>query len=281
MKNSILLGDCNLVLPTVPSESVDLTVFSPPYDLIRDYGNNWSFDYKTLGKEIFRVTKDGGMAACVIQDGTKDFAKSTTSFRMCLDWVDNAGFKLFETCIYSRDGRPGGWWNKRFRVDHEYIFLFLKGERPKFFDKTELQIASKNAGKVFRMNARKTDGSVEKQNVDGTYITKDTKCRGTVWNYKTSNTEGNKIKAEHPATYPDKLASDIIKCFSKPGDLILDPMCGSGTTCVIAQNLKRDYLGIEINPDYHPIIEKRLELENVNNQKTSLEEFSVIRELLE
>ena len=142
-------------------------------------------------------------------------------------------------------------------------------------------VPTKNAGKVFRMNGRKTDGTIERQNVDGTYVTKDAKCRGTVWNYRASSGEGNKIKNQHPAPYPDKLASDIIKCFSKPGDLILDPMCGSGTTCVVAQNLKRDYLGIEINPDYHKIIEQRLELENVNNQKTSLEEFSIVRELLE
>ena len=58
---------------------VDLTVFSPPYDGIRDYGKNWTLDYKTLGSELFRATTEGGVCAVVIGDGTKDFAKSLTT----------------------------------------------------------------------------------------------------------------------------------------------------------------------------------------------------------
>jgi len=56
--------------------SIDLTVFSPPYDGIRDYGNDWSFDHKALGSELHRITVDGGVCAVVIGDGTKNFAKS-------------------------------------------------------------------------------------------------------------------------------------------------------------------------------------------------------------
>ncbi|MCW5763418.1 MAG: site-specific DNA-methyltransferase, partial [Phycisphaeraceae bacterium] len=93
------------------------------------------------------------------------------------------------------------------------------------------------------------------------------KCRGTIWNYSTSNTEGNRTKLAHPATYPDKLAEDLIQCFSLPGDLVLDPMCGSGTTAVVAANLDRRFLAIEINPEYVEIIEKRLR-EEVENDAT-------------
>jgi len=106
-RNSILLGDALAVLPSLPVRSVDLTVFSPPYDGIRDYGKDWKLDYKTLGSELFNVTKDGGVCAVVIGDGTKDFAKSLTTFRWAVDWVDRVGWRLFETCIYSRHGNPG------------------------------------------------------------------------------------------------------------------------------------------------------------------------------
>ena len=128
-------SDCLEFLPTVADSSVDLTVFSPPYDGIRDYGKDWTFDYHALGEHLLRIAKEGGICAVVIGDGTRDFAKSLTSFRLAVDWCDNIGWRLFECCIYKRDGNPGAWWTQRFRVDHEYILLFLKGRRPRTFHK--------------------------------------------------------------------------------------------------------------------------------------------------
>ncbi|MCW5764310.1 MAG: hypothetical protein KIT88_13840, partial [Phycisphaeraceae bacterium] len=98
----------------MPDETVDLTVFSPPYDGIRDYSGDWSLDYRTLGDHLLRVTREGGVAAVIIGDGTKNFAKSLTTFRWAVDWVDRAGWKLFECCVYARHGNPGAWWTKRF-----------------------------------------------------------------------------------------------------------------------------------------------------------------------
>lgn len=109
-RDTVLLGDALAILPTLPAESIPLTVFSPPYDGIRDYGKNWSLDYKKLGDELFTLTADGGVCAVVIGDGTKNFAKSLTTFRWAVDWI---GWRLFETCIYSRDGNPGAWWSQR------------------------------------------------------------------------------------------------------------------------------------------------------------------------
>jgi DNA modification methylase len=62
----------------------------------------------------------------------------------------------------------------------------------------------------------------------------------------------------HPAVYPLYIVQELIKLLSKEGDIILDPFCGSGTTCLAAKNLKRRYLGIEINPDYVALSEERL-----------------------
>jgi site-specific DNA-methyltransferase (adenine-specific) len=85
------------------------------------------------------------------------------------------------------------------------------------------------------------------------------KCRGTVWRYSTSNSEGNRLKLQHPATFPDKLAEDLILCFSKPNELVFDPMCGSGTTCVMAKKNNRNFIGIDIAEEYCQIARKRLE----------------------
>ena len=258
MNNTIFNDDALKILPTIPDNYIDLTIFSPPYDGIREYGKDWSFDYKILGSNLLRITKDGGICVVVINDSTKNFAKSLTSFRWCVNWVDSIGWRLFECCIYHRHGNPGAWWKQRFRVDHEYILIFLKGDKPRYFDKSTLMIPSKHAGKMYSGTDRLTNGGFKKIEPK---VVNDMKCRGTLWEYATSNTEGNRTKLEHPATYPDKLAEDLIMCFSKPGDLVLDPMCGSGTTCVMAAKNKRNFIGIEINKDYCNIIEKRINLE--------------------
>jgi site-specific DNA-methyltransferase (adenine-specific) len=251
--NKIFINDTYNILPTLDTNSVDLTIFSPPYDNIREYKNNWNFDYKRLGDELFRITKNGGVICCVISDGTKNFAKSLTSFRLCVDWVDRVGFKMFECCIYSKNGRPGNWWTQRFRVDHEYILIFFKGDRPKYFDKSSLMIPSKHAGKRFSGTQRLTNGSL----IPKSGITKENKCRGTIWYYNSSSSEHNKTKLLHPATYPDKMCEDLILCFSAPNDIVLDPMCGSGTTCITALKHNRQFIGIEISEEYGDIIKNR------------------------
>ncbi len=254
-RDQIVKGDCIEVLKGSPGECVDLTVFSPPYDGIRDYKSNWTLDYQQLGAELLRTTVDGGVCAVVIGDGTKNFAKSLTTFRWTVDWCDRVGWKLFECCVYHRHGNPGAWWSQRFRVDHEYILIFFKGKRPRVFDKEPLMIDSKHAGKVFSGTDRLTNGRFKK--IAPTAVNPK-KCRGTVWTMPTSNTEGNRLKLKHPATYPDRLASDLIQCFSAPGDLVLDPMAGSGTTCVAAGQLGRHYLGIEISEEYAEIARQRV-----------------------
>ncbi|MCX7976670.1 MAG: site-specific DNA-methyltransferase [Bellilinea sp.] len=256
--NQIIQADCLKELAAFPAESVDLSLFSPPYDDIRDYKKNWRFDFETLGKELFRVTKEGGVAVVVIGDATRNFAKTLTSFRLAVNWVDQIGWKLFETVIYKRDGNPGAWWNTRFRVDHEYVFIFFKGQKPKTFHKEHLMVPSKHAGKIYTGTDRLTNGGfkgIQPKAVNPL------KCRGTVWQYATSNTEGNRLKLQHPATFPDKLAEDLILCFSNPGDIVLDPMCGSGTTCVMARKNYRNFIGIEISEEYCEIARKRLEVE--------------------
>jgi DNA modification methylase len=256
--NSVTCGDALAVLSRLPSESIDLTVFSPPYDSVRDYNGNWVLDYSRLGKEIHRVTSDGGVCAVVIGDGTKNFAKSLTTFRWAVDWVDNGGWKLFESCIYSRHGNPGAWWSKRFRVDHEFILIFFKGPRLRVFDKASLMVESKHSGKIFSGTDRLTSGGLKKITPRAVNAMK---CRGTIWSYSASNTEGNRLKLQHPATFPDRLAEDIIRCFSVADDVVLDPMCGSGTTCVVASNLGRQFVGIDVNQEYVDIANSRLAAE--------------------
>ena len=111
-----------------------LTVTSPPYDKIRDYNKDWTLDLPSIGDALFQCTVTGGLVALVMQDSSLDGAKTLTSFSTVIEWC-RRGWRLFECVIWHRDGSPGAWWNHRFRVDHEYIFLFLKGQRPRVFSK--------------------------------------------------------------------------------------------------------------------------------------------------
>ncbi len=252
--DSIICGDCVEGMRMLPSESIDLVVTSPPYDGLRDY-HGFDVDLHATGKEVHRVLKTGGVAVVVIQDQTKDFAKTLTSFRTIIDWCDNIGFRLFETVIYRKNGTEGAWWKQRFRVDHEYMPIFLKGRKPQYFNKEPLNVPSKHAGRVMTGFAnRHTNGKT------GPSVTKQinpTKCRGTIWNYLMAG-DKNPIKRKHPAPFPDQIPHDFIQCFCPSDGVVLDPFMGSGSTAVAAKLLKRHYLGFEISEEYCRIAEERI-----------------------
>jgi DNA modification methylase len=252
--NTIQCMDCVEGMRRLPDHCVDLVVTSPPYDGIREY-NGFHFDLHATGEEVFRVLKEGGIAVMVIQDQTKNFAKSLTSFKTIIDWCDTVGFKLFECVIYRKHGTEGAWWTSRFRVDHEYIPIFLKGERPRYFDKEPLKVPSKHGGKVMTGSGnRRTDGATTKT---VTRPINAMKCRGTVWDYLMAG-DKDKLKQQHPAVFPDKIPYDLINCFSPKGGVVLDPFMGSGSTAVVAKQLGRNFIGFDISKEYCSIAQKRL-----------------------
>lgn len=258
IRDKIIQGDSLEVLKQIPDESVDCVVTSPPYDNLRTYnGNNSSWGehvWKGLIPELYRVLKDGGVVIWVTQDQTKNFRKSGTSFRVAIYFMDK-GFGLFETCIYRKYGSEGAWWTKRFRVDHEYIHIFFKGERPKSFNKEHLKIPSKHGGKTMTGGAsRKYDGTTMKARP---MTINAMKCRGTIWEYLNAG-DKDKLKSQHPATFPNQFAVDAVSCFSKEGDTILDPFMGSGTTGVACKNLGRNFIGIELDKTYFEIAKERI-----------------------
>ncbi|MBI3195881.1 MAG: site-specific DNA-methyltransferase [Ignavibacteriae bacterium] len=246
--------DCVLGLKQLPEQCVDLVVTSPPYDSIRTY-NGYHFDLHATGKELWRVMKEGGIVAVVLQDQTKKFGKSLTTFKTIIDWCDNIGFKLFECVIYRKHGPEGAWWKGRFRVDHEYMPIFLTGEKPQYFNKEPLKVLSKHGGKVMSgSGSRRTDGST---NPTVRRAINEKKCRGTIWDYLMAG-DKDPLKRMHPAPFPDKIPYDFIQCFCPPDGLVLDPFVGSGSTAVAAKKLRRKYIGFDISKEYCRIAERRL-----------------------
>jgi len=257
-ENRLLTGDCLPLLARLPSGSVDLTVTSPPYDDLRRYDAPTPLDLLKLGEALFRVTKDGGVCIVVMGDASRHFAKSLSSFRLALSWCDCAGWCLFETCLYHRHGVPGPWWRTRLRVDHEFILIFFKGKRPKTFRKERLLIPTKHAGEKVARRPYPRRGVA--WGLPPPTIAP-FQCRGTVWPYSASSSERNGVKLGHPATMPDRLAADLIRGFSEPGDLVLDPLMGSGTSVVMAAKLGRRFLGMDASARYVWIARQRMATE--------------------
>ena len=252
--NTIQCIDCVEGMKQLPPNCIDLVVTSPPYDGIRKY-EGFAYDLHATGKEILRILKDGGIAVMVIQDQTKNFAKTLTSFRTIVDWCDNIGFRLFETVIYRKYGSEGAWWVKRFRIDHEYMPIFMKGKRPQYFDKEPLKVRSKHGGKIMTgSGSRRTDGTTNKT---VTRRINETKCRGTIWNYLMAG-DKDPVKRKHPAPFPDKIPYDFIQCFCPPNGIVLDPFVGCGSTAVSAKKLKRQYIGFDICEEYCKLSEERI-----------------------
>lgn len=241
----------------VPDESIDLTVTSPPYDNLRKY-NGFEWDFEALAYELYRVTKPGGVVVWVVGDETKNFCESLTSFKQAIYFVESVGFNLLDTMIYKKKGGPPTYPNlRRYGNIFEYMFVFTKG-KPKTFnpikDRKNRSFGKLNSG----ITARQRDGTTKKVR---DYIPQEFGARFNVWEYDVGKNKDTKdvVALKHPARFPEKLAEDHILSWSNPGDIVLDPFMGSGTTAKMAALNGRFFVGFEISPEYVEISNKRLE----------------------
>lgn len=252
LKNTIICGDCLEVMKDIDSNSIDMVLTSPPYDNLRNY-NGYSFNFEEIAKELFRIIKDGGVVVWIVGDATINGSETGTSFKQAL-YFKEIGFNLHDTMIYQKNSSPFPD-NSRYNSIFEYMFIFSK-EKPSTINLIKdrknrwLQSFGKSSN-------RQKDGSIKKKEK---IIVKDFGTRNNIWKYNTGfgYTTKDKFAFEHPAMFPEELAQDHIKTWSNEGDIILDPMNGSGTTTKMARLLKRNYIGIEISEKYCEIARQRL-----------------------
>jgi DNA modification methylase len=249
LKNQIICGDCLEVMKDIPDKSIDMVLTSPPYDNLRDY-KGYTFNFEGIAKEIYRVLKDGGVCVWIVGDATIKGSETGTSFKQAL-YFKEIGFNLHDTMIYQKTN-PIPLTHNRYEQQFEYMFVFSKN-KPKTFNpilescKTKGNVQQK---RTFWQNSKSNERELAHSNNE----VKDTKFRYNIWEYSVGSTKGLK----HPAPFPEKLAEDHILSWSNDGDIILDPMAGSGTTLKMAKKNNRNYIGIEIAKEYIDIINKRL-----------------------
>jgi DNA modification methylase len=261
--NKIICGDCLEVMKDIPDNSIDLTVTSPPYDNLRDY-NGYTFDFKGIANELYRVTKDGGVVVWVVGDATIKGSETGTSFKQAL-YFKEIGFNLHDTMIYKKTGIPFPETNRYYPI-FEYMFILSKG-KPKsvnlICDRKNKRFNKKVSGKQ-----RQKDGTMKEMSAIKNNTNRKIKEYGVRFNiWEIPNISENK---EHPATFPNKLAEDHILTWSNENDIVLDPFCGSGTTCKMALKNNRKYIGIDISEEYCKISEARIKAYEEENKQEKL-----------
>jgi site-specific DNA-methyltransferase (adenine-specific) len=267
--NKIYNENCLETMSRMPDNFIDLTVTSPPYDNLRDY-KGYDFDFESIAKELYRITKTGGVVVWIVGDKTKNGSESLSSFKQAIYFVEKCNFLLNDTMIYKRTcAFPDV---VRYYQDFEYMFVFSKG-KPKTINllrqmKTEESL-KRQQNKIGVGGERQSDGSLKRIDKTNAFLRKekarndDTRVKSNVWDLPRGNQNStkDKIAFQHPAIFPEQLAADHILSWSNEGDLIYDPMIGSGTTAKMAKLLKRNFIGSEISEEYCKIAEKRLNFE--------------------
>jgi DNA modification methylase len=250
MPNRIIEGDAAIILKNLQSDAIHLTVTSPPYDNMRLYKGSHTFDFQTVAQELYRVTCDGGIVVWVVGDETNAFAESMTSFKQALFFV-SCGFKLLDTMIYHKQNYPPAYpCILRYANQFDYMFVFVKGTRPRCFNPVQVE----------RKKIYNSKNTTSYRKPDGTQVTKSIQSPKTplknatnVWSFAVGG--GNN---KHPAVFPMQLAENHIKTWSREGDMVLDPFGGSGTTAIAAKSLNRQFTYIEIAHEYVSETSERL-----------------------
>lgn len=254
---NLSLGDCKEELKKLTDNSIDLIFTSPPYADSRKntYGGihpdryvNW---FLPISKELLRVLKPTGTFVLNIKEKVVDCERHTYVMELILE-MRKQGWLWTEEFIWHKKNCYPGKWPNRFRDAWERCLQFNKSRKFKMFQDTVrvpmgewAQTRLKSLGKndVVRFNSQA--GSGFGKNI-ANWLNRDLAYPTNVLHLATET--GNK---NHSAAFPRSLPEWFIKLFTEEGDWVLDPFLGSGTTCEVAREMRRNSVGIDIMPEYY------------------------------
>lgn len=260
----ILQGDCREELKTLPDGCVDLVVTSPPYADQRKatYGGISADDYvrwyAPVSAELLRVLKPSGSFILNVKEKVVEGERHTYVIELILEMKKQGWLWTEEYIWHKRNCYPGKWPN-RFRDAWERCLHFTKQKQFNMYQDS-VMVPTGDWAKSRLKNLSETDKRRDNSKVESGFGKKISNWIGRDMAYPTNvlyfATEcSNK---NHPATFPLELPNWFIRLFTKPGDLVLDPFLGSGTTAVAAKRAGRRYIGIEILPEYVEIARNSL-----------------------
>jgi site-specific DNA-methyltransferase (adenine-specific) len=244
--NKIYNENCLDTMAKMPDNFIDLTVTSPPYDNLRDY-KGYSFPFEDIAKELYRVTKQGGIVVWIVGDATVNGCETLTSFKQAI-YFKEIGFNVDTNIYHKQNYKPIN--AKRYDNVFEYIFVLSKGKsktfNPIMVEKARVKIES---GKY-----RRKDGSMKTNIRKANELKKAT----NIFSYSIGGHIADKIAFEHPAIFPEQLANDQIMSWSNAGDLVYDCFLGSGTTAKMSILNNRNFIGSELSKEYYEIALNRI-----------------------
>jgi site-specific DNA-methyltransferase (adenine-specific) len=254
--NTIAQGDCRLLLPTLPPDSVDLIVTSPPYadNRKKTYGGIHPDDYVDwflpISQELLRVLKPSGTFILNIKEKVVEGERHTYVLDLILA-LRQQGWLWTEEFIWHKKNSYPGKWPNRFRDAWERCLQFNKQRHFAMYQDT-VMVPMGDWAKSRLRNLSETDQQRDESKVGSGFGKRVANWVGRDKVYPTNvlhmaTESGNR---SHSAAFPLELPSWFIKLFTQEGDVVLDPFSGAGTTALAAQALDRCYVGIEIMPEY-------------------------------
>jgi site-specific DNA-methyltransferase (adenine-specific)/site-specific DNA-methyltransferase (cytosine-N4-specific) len=267
----IFQGDCREILPTLPPESVDLVITSPPYadNRRKTYGgvpvNKYVEWFLPISKELLRILKPQGSFVLNIKERVVGGERHTYVLELIIA-MRRQGWLWTEEYIWHKKNCYPGKWPNRFRDAWERCLHFTKQKNFKMFQDAVRVAMGTWAEKRLR-KLSETDRRRDESKVMSGFGKRISNWLGKEWVYPSNvlymATECS--NRNHSATFPVSLPEWFIKLFTVEGDLVLDPFIGSGTTAVACLNLARHYIGIELPETYY-----KLALENIQERQLSL-----------
>ncbi len=251
--DQIIHGDCLDVMGTFETESIDMVLTSPPYDNLRSY-KGYVFPFEDIANELLRVVKHGSVVVWVVGDATINGSETGTAFRQAL-YFKEIGFNLHDTMIFKKRNPIPQIYRKRYNNEFEYMFVFSKGQVRVH---NQIMVDCLHAGLELNGTTYKNYSKSEQKRSKIANPVKNQKIKGNIWEYVVGKNLEDQDAKDHPAPFPCALARDHIYSWTNAGDIILDPMCGSGTTCRVAKQLERHFIGIDISPEYCELSKNRI-----------------------
>ena len=257
--NKIINGNCVEVMKQLPDNSVNLVVTSPPYDNLRTY-KGYTFPFDEIVEQLYRIIKEGGIVVWVVSDATIKGSETGTSFKQALRFMET-GFNLHDTMIFQKANPVPQIYRKRYTNVFEYMFVFSKGA---VTTHNGIKIPCLHAGLELKGTTYKNYSRGEQSRTKLANPVKSEKLKGNIWEYVVGKKAVDQEAKSHPAPFPYEFALDHITSWTNEGDIVLDPMCGSGTTCVAAMDSKRIYIGIDISAEYCELAKNRVKIHQQN-----------------